>query len=178
MTRVQQESMINLHHIRSSELCHKKSLYPWFFTCFSNNHKLYIIWKLKISKFQKSHFEIGHCVTIETVLQNVLAGSSPLAAVSYYKMYYGLLESKLFIILTKYISLERSESQDSIFGGYFVIDVILREKLIDLWQKCNGVWMHPVAVFGITPKQNCIWTSIFFKYQLQIWNTTYVDIWL
>ncbi len=50
---------------------------------------------------------------------------------SYYKMYYGLLESKL-LILTKYISLERSESQDSIFGGYFVIDVILREKLIDL----------------------------------------------
>ncbi len=31
-------------------------------------------------------------------------------------MYYGLLESKLFIILTKYISLERSESRDSIFG--------------------------------------------------------------
>ncbi len=66
------------------------------------------------------------------VLQNVLAVSSPLAAVSYYKMYYGLLESKLFIILTKYISLERSASQDSIFGGYFVIDVILREKFIDL----------------------------------------------
>ncbi len=68
------------------------------------------------------------CVTIETVLHNVLAGSSPLAGVSYYS----LLESKLFIILTKYISLERSESQDSIFGGYCVIDVILREKLIDL----------------------------------------------
>ncbi len=50
------------------------------------------------------------------------------AAVSYYS----LLESKLVIILTKYISLERSESQDSIFVGYFVIDVILREKLIDL----------------------------------------------
>ncbi len=66
------------------------------------------------------------------VLQNVLAGSSPLAAVSYYKIYYGLLESKLFIILMKYISLERSESQDSICGGYCVIDVILREKLIDL----------------------------------------------
>ncbi len=49
------------------------------------------------------------------VLQNVLAGSSTLAGVSYYKMYYGLLESKLFIILTKCISLERSESQDSIF---------------------------------------------------------------
>ncbi len=77
---------------------------------------------------RETHFEIGHCVTIEMVLQNVLAVSSPLAAVSYYS----LLESKLFIILTKYISLERSESQDSIFGGYFVIDVILREKLIDL----------------------------------------------
>ncbi len=70
------------------------------------------------------------------VLQNVLAVYSPLVGVSYYKMYYGLLESKLFIILTKYISLEKSESQDSIFGGYFVIDVILREKLIDLLQKC------------------------------------------
>ncbi len=33
--------------------------------------------------------------------------------VSDYKMYYGLLESIFFIILTKYISLERSESQDS-----------------------------------------------------------------
>ncbi len=43
-------------------------------------------------------------------------------------MYYGLIESQLFIILTKYISLERSESQDTIFGGYCVIDVILRER--------------------------------------------------
>ncbi len=59
----------------------------------------------------ETHFEIGHCVTIEMVLQDVLAVSSRLAAVSYYS----LLESKLFIILTKYISLERSESQDSIF---------------------------------------------------------------
>ncbi len=80
----------------------------------------------------ENHFEIGHRVTIEMVLQNVLAVSSPLAGVSYYKMYYGLLESKLFIILTKYILLERSEYQNFIFGGYFVIDVILREKLIDL----------------------------------------------
>ncbi len=47
-------------------------------------------------------------------------------------MYYGLLESKLFIILTNYISLESSESQDAIFGGYFVIEVILREKCIHL----------------------------------------------
>ncbi len=38
-----------------------------------------------------------------------------------FQIYYGLIELKLFIILTKYISLERSESQDSIFGGYFVI---------------------------------------------------------
>ncbi len=42
-----------------------------------------------------------------------------------FQMYYGLIESKLYIILTKYISSERSESQDSIFGGYFVIGVIL-----------------------------------------------------
>ncbi len=42
-------------------------------------------------------------------------------------MYYGLLESKRVIISTKYISLERSESQDSIFGD-FVMEVILREK--------------------------------------------------
>ncbi len=139
MTRVHQASMINQHHNRSSDLV-TKSLYILAFfpiTCFSNHHKLYTIWKLKISNSScENHFEIRHCVTIEMVLQNVLAGSSPLAAVSYHKMYYGLLESKLFIILMKYISLERSESQDSIFGGYFVIDVILREKLIDLWQNC------------------------------------------
>ncbi len=48
-----------------------------------------------------------------------------------FQMYYGLTESKLFIILTKYIS-ERSESQDVIFGGYLVMGVILREKLIHL----------------------------------------------
>ncbi len=50
-----------------------------------------------------------------------------------FQMYYGLIESQLFIILTKYISLERSESQDSIFGGHhFVIRVIVGEKLIHL----------------------------------------------
>ncbi len=51
-----------------------------------------------------------------------------------FQMYYGLIESKLCIILTKYISSEMS--QDSIFGGfgfsYFVIGVILREKFIHL----------------------------------------------
>ncbi len=47
-----------------------------------------------------------------------------------FQMYYGLIESQLFIILTKYISLERS--QDSIFGGHFVIRVIVGEKLIHL----------------------------------------------
>ncbi len=47
-----------------------------------------------------------------------------------FQRYYGLIESQLFIILTKYISLERSESQDSIFGGHFVI--IVGEKLIHL----------------------------------------------
>ncbi len=49
-----------------------------------------------------------------------------------FQIYYGLIESKLFIILTKYMSSERSESQDSIFGGYFVIGVIMREKSIPL----------------------------------------------
>ncbi len=52
-----------------------------------------------------------------------------------FQMYHGLIESQLFVILTKYISLERSESQDSIFGGHFVIRVIAGEKLIHLRQK-------------------------------------------
>ncbi len=82
------------------------------------------------------------------VLQNVLVVSSPLAGVSYYKMYYGLLESNLFIISVKYISLERSESQDSIF----VIDVILREKLIDLWQKCIKK-----IQWGLDAPGGCFW---------------------
>ncbi len=36
---------------------------------------------------------------------------------------------------------------------------------------------HTVASFGITPKQNCIGTSIFL-YQLQICNTTYLDMFM
>ncbi len=67
---------------------------------------------------------------------------------SYYTMHYGLLESKLFIILTKYTSSERSNSQDSISGGLFVIRVILTEKFVTfVTEKCikklNGVWMAP-----------------------------------
>ncbi len=71
---------------------------------------------------------------------------------SYYTMYYGRLESKPFIILTIYISLERSDSQDSIFGGLFVIGVISTEKFRLKYAsiKFNGVWMHPVAVCGMT----------------------------
>ncbi len=49
-----------------------------------------------------------------------------------FQIYYGLIESQLFIILTKYISLERSESQDSISGGHFVISVRVGETLIHL----------------------------------------------
>ncbi len=41
-----------------------------------------------------------------------------------FQMYYGLIESKLLIILTKYISSEMSESQDSVTG------VTLTEKCI------------------------------------------------
>ncbi len=72
-------------------------------------------------------------------------------------MYYGLLESKLFIILTKRISLERSESQDSIFGYRCNIEREIDRFVTEMHlNKFDGVWMHPVAVFGITPKQNCI----------------------
>ncbi len=131
MTRVHQESMINLHRNRSSDLCHK----VFISLHFSLSHVLVIIISyipFESLKSQNSscenHFEIGHCITIEMVLQNVSAVSSPLAGVSYYKMYYGLLESKLFIILTKYISLERSESQDSIFAG-----ITLPQNLRHLW---------------------------------------------
>ncbi len=55
-------------------------------------------------------------------------------------MYYGLIESQLFIILTKYISLERSESQDSVFcdksNSGREIDTFVTEKCI---KKFNGV---------------------------------------
>ncbi len=66
------------------------------------------------------------------VLLNLLAGSSPLVGGVIFRMYYGLIEAQLLIILTKYISLERSESQDSIFGGHFVISIIVGDKLIHL----------------------------------------------
>ncbi len=105
---------------------------------FSNHHKLYIIWNLKTSKFilwkpfwNRTLRYHGNC-TLKS-----FGGLLPLSGrceVSYYTLYY-LLESKRFIILTKYISSERSDSQNSIFGGLFVIGVILTEKFRHLWQK-------------------------------------------
>ncbi len=139
MTRVHQASMINQHHNRSSDLCHKKSLYPCLFpiTCFSNHHKLYTIWKLKISKFilwKPFWNRTLRCHRNGT--SKCFGGLLPLSGGVILQNVLRSFRNKTFIILTKYISLERSESQDSIFGGYFVIDVILREKLIDLWQNC------------------------------------------
>ncbi len=83
--------------------------------------------------------------------------------VSDYKMYYGLLESKLFIILIKYISLERSESQDSNFF-FFFFDRQCLERNVYICDRKNASkefgW-HPVAICGIIPRQNCIGTSIY-----------------
>ncbi len=59
---------------------------------------------------------------------------------------------KSFIILTKYISLERSESQDSIFGIFFVTENAYKNSVEFGW--------HAVDICSITPKQNFIGTSI------------------
>uniref|UniRef100_A0A8C1YTA9 Heat shock protein 4b n=1 Tax=Cyprinus carpio TaxID=7962 RepID=A0A8C1YTA9_CYPCA len=56
--------------------------------------------------------------------------------VSYYKMHYGLLESKLFRILATNISLERSESQDAIVV-ILSIEVKLTEKSREKFIKQN-----------------------------------------
>ncbi len=119
---------------------------------FSTHHKLYIIWKLKTSKFilWKPFWNRTLRYYGNGTLKS-FGGLLPLSGrcqVSYYTMYYGLLESQLFIILTKYISSERSDSQDSICGGLFVIGVILTEKFRHLWlknalKKLNGIWMAP-----------------------------------
>ncbi len=127
---------------------------------FSNHQKLYIIWKLKTSKFilwkpfwNQTLYYHGNGTLKYFGCLLPLSGQ---CQVSYYTMYYGLLESKLFIILTKYISSERSDSQDSIFGGLVVIGVILTEKFRHLWLKMHQKnsmefgW-HPVAVCGMTP---------------------------
>ncbi len=109
------------------------SFFPIKYFC--NHHKLYIIWKLKTSKFILWNRIL--CYHGNGTLKS-FGGLLPLSGrcqVSYCTMHYGLLESKLFIILTKYISPERSDSQNSIFGGLFVIGVILTEKFRHLWQK-------------------------------------------
>ncbi len=135
MTRVRQESMINLHHNRRSDLCHKKSLFPCLFpiTC------LAIISYIPFESLKsqnsscENHFEIGHCFIIEMVLQNVLAGLLPLSGGVILQNVLRSFRIKTFYNLGKIHIVERSESQDSIFASiYFVIDVILREKLIDL----------------------------------------------
>ncbi len=89
-------------------------------------------------------------------------------------------ESKLFIILTKYISPERSDSQNAIFGGLFVIRVIFRN--LDICDrkmhqtKLNGVWMAPGGCLWYDALNKISQESQFFSYQLHIWNITYLDI--
>ncbi len=102
---------------------------------------------------------------------------------SYYTMHYGLLESKLFIILTKYISPEWSDSQDSIFGGLFVIGVILTETFRHLdicdrkmHQTKLKVLMAPGGCLRYNALNKISQEPTFFLYQLQIWNITYLDI--
>ncbi len=51
-------------------------------------------------------------------------------------MYYGLIEITTFYNLDKNISLERSESQDSIFGGHFVMSNSGREIDTFVTEKC------------------------------------------
>ncbi len=93
-------------------LDYSPNIYIYFpIICFSNHHKLYIIWKLKTSKsilrktFSKQSLHYHGNGTLK-YFNRLL----PSVGVSYYKMYKDLLESKLFIILTKYISLVKSES--------------------------------------------------------------------
>ena len=124
---------------------------------FSNHHKLYIIWKLRSPRFilWKPFWNQTLRYHGNGTLKSY-GGLLPLSGrcqVSYYKMHFGLLESKLFIILATNISLERSESRDSIFGGYFEywskIDSKSREKFIK--QNSKEFWWLPVAVCGMTP---------------------------
>ncbi len=74
-----------------------------------------------------------------------LGGLLPLSGqcqVSYYTMYYGLLESTLFYNLEKcHINVIRSDYQDSVFGGLFVIRVILTEKFRHLWSFGGTRWL-------------------------------------
>ncbi len=171
MTRVHQASMINQHHNRSSDLCHKKSLYPCLFPhhMFSNHHKLYTIWKLKISKFilwkpfwnrtlpyhrngTSKCFSRLLPLSGGVILQNVLRSFR-------IKTFYNLDEihivGKVWVsrfhiwwLFCYRCNIEREIDR-------FVTE--LHKKIIQ-W---SFQW-HPVAVFGITPKQNCVWTSIFF----------------
>ncbi len=66
-----------------------------------------------------------------------------------FQMYYGLIESQLFIILTKYISLERSESQDSFCDKSNIgreIDTFVTEKCIQKikWGLNGTRWLFVV----------------------------------
>ncbi len=53
-----------------------------------------------------------------------------------FQMYYGLIESKLLIILTKHMPSERSESHDSIFGGYFCDRSNTEREITFVTEKC------------------------------------------
>ncbi len=132
--------------------------FPFFpITCFSNHHILYIIWKLIISKFilLKPFWNRTLRYHRNGTLKS-FSGLLPFSGRCHIPNVLRLIESQLFIILTKYISLERSESQDSIF--VFICDKSNgRERYIcdrKVHKKnSTGFEWHPVAVCGITPKQ-------------------------
>ncbi len=126
-----------IHHNRSSDLWHKNSIRFLFFL----SHVLviiiyYIIWKLIISKFilWKPFWNRTLRYHRNGTLKS-FSGLLPFSGRCHIPNVLRSYRITTFLILTKYISLERSEFQDSIFGGYFVIRVKVGEKLIHLWQK-------------------------------------------
>ena len=132
------------------------SFYP--ITCFSNHHKLYIIWKDKTSKFilWKPFWN----QTLRYHGNRTLKSFSellPLCGRCHIPNILWSFRIKTYIILTKYILLERSESQDSIFGIHIFhichrhniereIDTFVTEKCIKKIQwSLNGTrWLFVV----------------------------------
>ncbi len=151
MTRVHQESMINLHHKGVLTFVTKRLYFLAFFpiTCCSNHHKLYTIWKLKISKFILwKPFWNQTLLYHRNGTSQCFSGLLPLSGGVILQNVLRSFRIKTFIILTKYISLERSESQDSIFCCRCNIEREMDRFVTEMHQKnFNGVWMAPGGCF-------------------------------
>ncbi len=144
----------NIYTITGALIFDTKIIFVSFFpiTCFSNHHILYIIWKLIISKFILwiTVLKSDNCVYHRNGTLKSFSGLLPFSGGVHIQMYYGLLESQLFVIWQNtYHWKGLIVSKIPYLVVHFVIRVLVERRKIDTFvtetciKKIQWGWMAP-----------------------------------